>query len=180
MDERPTTRPGLAARRGCFWLIIAVSLPIAAVTAWSVAWRNAMHNAFVGETGPVPSRADWPRPLKELLDDPGGIEIDESSIQVHCLCRGWDDTFVWRMDAVSGLFELIADRWELTQTTDSRSYVLEGHKERRSGVYTPAWWKPRDDGSTKFFVSDRASGDTFHVALDENRNTIWVHWWFDF
>jgi hypothetical protein len=183
MDERPKKRTGpllwLSAKPGCFWLTIAVSLPIAAVSAWSWAWRKAMHDAFVGETGPVPLRADWPRPLKELLDDPGGIEIDESNIQVHCLCRGWDDTFVWRMDAEPGLFELIAERWNLIQTTDSRDYVLEGHRETKSGVHTPAWWKPIDDDGTQFFVSEGESYH-FHVALDKGRNTIWVHWWFDF
>jgi hypothetical protein len=81
-------------------------------------WRGfsqSMHDIFTGETGPVSSRADWPRPLKDLLDDSDGIEIDESTIQVHCLCGGvYDKEFVWRMDAAPGLFELLEKRWKLT------------------------------------------------------------------
>src|SRR5216684_6761916 len=101
---------------------------IAFAVWWWRGWSQSMHGIFTGKTGPVSLRADWPRPLKDLLDDSGGIEIDESTIQVHCLCGGvYDSEFVWRMDAAPGLFELIEKRWNLTPVNGPDWGVLEGY-----------------------------------------------------
>lgn len=169
------------------WAVAAVLLAAGCVyVQWRVRGYLAdIRAAFTGETGPVRSRAGWPRPLLELLDEGvEGIEIDESVIPVYCLCRGFDDTFVWRMDAVPGLFEHLQERWKLTQVDDSRFYILEGAKSPHSAVRTPHWWQPHDDGHTTFYVSSQvlAGGkdDHFHVALDEKREKIWVYHWFNF
>ena len=83
------------------WMTITIcgGALVAGVFAYVCLFARSMHTLFVGETGPVTSRADWPYPLQRLLDDPDGNEIDESRIRVHCLCNGIDKEHVWRMDA---------------------------------------------------------------------------------
>ncbi|MBN2024587.1 MAG: hypothetical protein JW809_17540 [Pirellulales bacterium] len=138
---------------------------------------------LVGNTGPVPSRDDWPDPLKSLVDEPNGVTIAPSTIQVHCLCQGWDPEFVWRMDATPGLFEHLKDRWKLTRISNPNWPVLKG-RSRLSGVETPPWWSPRDDDDTTFFACPQTlageKDNRFQVALDKKQNTIFVHYWFNF
>jgi hypothetical protein len=176
----------LATSRNARWWTVGAGVVLFLVGGYAYLWRmhQFFHGVLVGETGPVSLRADWPQPLKDLLADLEGIEIDESTIQVHRLCQGFDPEFVWRMDAAPGLFELIEKRWMLTRVDDPKWYKLEGYRSGISGVPTPAWWSPRDDGQTSFYVSPQvlAAGksDRFHVALDEKRSTIWVYYWFNF
>jgi hypothetical protein len=157
---------------------------IAFAVWWWRGWSQSTHGIFKGKTGPVSLRADWPRPLKELLDDLGEIEIDNSTIQVHCLCGGvYDKEYVWRMDAAPGLFELIEKRWKLTPVNGPDWGVLEGYTCSMTRVQTPAWWSPRDDDQTSFYVSPRGydgCGDRFRVGVDENRSTIFVHFRYKF
>lgn len=88
------------------------------------------------------------------------------------------------MDATPGLLEEIERRWKLSKTSDPQLYMLEGYRSDFSGVVTPEWWARRDDGRTFFYVSPqvlaRGKSDRFHVAVDTNRNTIFVYYWFNF
>lgn len=68
--------------------IAAIVLAAYAYCRWSM--EQFLHVVFVGDTGPVTSRDDWPEPLKALIHESDNIEIDESTIQVHCLCQGFD------------------------------------------------------------------------------------------
>lgn len=170
--------PGLLA------VVIFLVVGIAVLALFYRASNALISASVVGHTGPVELRDDWPRPLKELLDGAGAISSDESTIQVHCMCQGFDPEYVWRMEATPGLFAKIEGRWKLSKVSDHQLYKLEGYKSKLSGVATPAWWLPRDDGSTSFYVSPqvlaRDKGDRFHVALDEKRNLIFVYYWFNF
>lgn len=73
------------ARRWTVGVGIALFLfgGIAYVVWWRWAFSKAMHDLFTGKTGPVSLHADWPRPLKELLDESGEIEIDELPMYPH-------------------------------------------------------------------------------------------------
>ena len=71
-----------------FTTIAAVFL--AAYASWRWSTEQFFRVLLVGETGPVTSRDDWPQPLITLIDESDGIEIDDSTIQVHCLCQGFD------------------------------------------------------------------------------------------
>jgi len=141
------------------------------------------HAVLVGDTGPVTSSDDWPQPLAELIGESDGVEIDESTIRVHCLCRGFDPEYVWRMDAARGMLEHLSDRWQLTQVDGLRWPVLNG-RSQLSGEPTPTWWSPQRDADTSFYVCRHTlagdEGDLFQVALDKKRNTIFVHYWFHF
>jgi hypothetical protein len=169
------------------WLLAVATfsvLGIAILALFHWASNGFLSATLVGHTGPVERRDDWPRPLTELLDAEGATSRYESTIQVDCLCRGFDPEYVWRMEATPGLFAKIEKRWRLSKTTDPQLYKLEGYKSRLSGVATPVWWSPRDDGSTSFYVNPQAlareKGDRFHVALDNKRNLIFVYHWFNF
>lgn len=139
--------------------------------------------ALVGETGPVTSFEDWPDPLKGLVGDLGEAELDQTSIRVYCLCHGMDSEYVWRMDAAPGLFEHVEERWDLSAIEDPDWHVLEG-SSILSGVATPDWWSPQRDEGTSFYVCPqelaREKGSRFKVALDRERNIIFVHYWFNF
>ena len=156
---------------------------LAAYIAWERAQRQFFHAILVGNTGPVPFRDDWPEPLKAILAASKGVELDQSTIQVHCLCQGFDPEFVWRMDAAPGLLEHLKDRWKLTQISHPNWPVLKGYSNI-SGVATPLWWSPKDDDDTTFFVCPQTlageKGNRFQVALDKRQNTIFVRYWFNF
>jgi len=145
--------------------------------------EQAFHAMLVGDKGPVTSRDDWPRPLLALLSESDGIEFDESTIQVHCLCQGFDPEYVWRMDAAPGVFQRVSERWGLTPVDDPKWRVLDG-RSGLSGEPTPSWWCPQRDGQTMFYACPQSlgghKGDRFQVALDKTRNTIFVHYWFNF
>ena len=146
---------------------------------------------IVGDTGPVTSSKEWPRPLTELVadsrrsdvDETDRFSIDESSLQIYCLCHGMDEEYVWRMDASPGLFEHIQEEWSLTQIENPNWPVLHG-KSNLSGVPTPSWWSPKRDADTSFYVCPqtlaRDKGDRFNVAFDKKRGVIFVRYWFNF
>lgn len=87
------------------------------------------------------------------------------------------------MDAASGLLEDLERRWTLTQISRPNWPVLKG-RSSISGIATPPWWSPKDDGQTTFFACPqtlaREKGDRFLVAFDPRRNVIFVHYWFNF
>lgn len=144
-----------------------------------ITWAG-IHAFYVGETGLVTSREDWPDPLKSLAEELGETELDQASIQVYCLCQGFDPEYVWRMDAAPDLFEHIKDRWGLSRIEDPDWRVLDGSSPI-SGVATPDWWSLQREEGTSFFVSPNVlacePGIRFQVALDEQRNVIFVHYW---
>lgn len=181
----------LATSQAARWWLIGVAVTLFVVGGFAFfEWRmrQFFRAVLVGETGPVSQRADWPWPLRELLDDSRGIEIDESAIKVHGLCQGFaGEEFVWRMDATPGVFELIEKRWDLVPVEDPKWYKLEGCNSQLSREKTPEWWSPRDDGQTAFYVAREMvlraenpagsrAGDQFHVAVDANRNSIWIYY----
>jgi|GEM_PF-1820309 len=192
MDTPIESSTFLAARRKSPWRTIGLGIGLFLLLGtgfavwWNWAFSRAMHDVFTGKTGPVSEQADWPRPLKKLLNDSGGIEINESAIQVHCLCGGvYDKEFVWRMDAAPGLFELLEKRWKLTPINGPDWGVLEGYASSMTRVQSPAWWSPQDDDRTSFYTSPRGAyneygGDLFLVAVNEGRSTIFVYFRYKF
>ena|SRR5664279_1200533 len=172
-------RPFQFQLRTLFILTAVVAVFLAAY-AW---WDRAMGGFMLGYIGPVENRERWPLPLKTLFDKHGEIPYNESTIQIFCLTSA-EFEHVWRMDAAPGVFEEIERQWALTKTNDPQLYKLEGYRSHMSGITTPEWWTPNDDGNTSFFVSPQVlvpgRSDHFYVALDKKRNTIFVYYWFDF
>ena len=177
-------RPKFQFRLQTIFVITTIlAVLLAAYITWDRAQREFFHAILVGDTGPVQSPDDWPEPLKAILAEAQAGDVDESTIQVYCLCQGMDPEFVWRMDAVPGLLEHLKDRWTLTQISDPDWAVLKG-RSNISGVATPTWWSPIDDDDTTFFVCPQTlageKGDRFLVAFDRRRDVVFVHYWFNF
>lgn len=156
---------------------------LAILLAAYLALDRAADQFLLGYIGPVESRDDWPTPLKAILAEAKEGDLDESAIQVYCLGQVFDPEYVWRMDAASGLLEQLKQRWKLAQINHPNWPVLKG-RGNLSGVATPPWWSPKDDGETTFFVCPRTlagkKGDRFLVAFDGRQNVIFVHCWFNF
>ena len=167
--------------RTLFVVTTIVAVPFAGYVLWNRMMEEALHAFLVGKTGPVTSRDDWPGPLKELINEPE-IKLNETTVQVHCLCQGWDPEYVWRMEAGPGVFEHIKNRWKLT-ATDANWHIYKGFSHN-SGEPTPAWWSPKQNAQTLFFACPRTLGgnksDRFLVALDQEHGTIFVHYWYNF
>ena len=167
--------------------LLLLTTVIAAVLGSCIGWcrsQRSQYQAYLARmTGPVISRDDWPLPLKEVLEVPEGVELDESAIQVYCLNRGFDPEFVWRMDATPGLLEHLKQQWRLTQVAGPGSVMIQ-RKSRFSGIATPVWWSPKDDGDTMFFVNpnelEREKSDRLQVAYDAKQQAIFVWYWFNF
>lgn len=138
---------------------------------------------LVGETGPVESIDDWPRPLRELLADAEPSKAESAEIQVYCLCQGFDPEYVWSMPNAPGVFDRLVNRWGLSRVANPKWRVLQGASSL-SGVRTPQWWDPSQNPNTEFYECKtslaREKGDRFCVALDKNRNIVFVHYWFNF
>jgi hypothetical protein len=159
-----------------------ITTVLAIFFAWCGGLLSSFRAVIVAGTGPVASRDDWPRPLKELIAEEE-VDLDQSSIQVYCLCHGLETEHVWEMDAAPGLMEHLKQRWMLTQITRPSWPILTG-RSQFSSVATPAWWTPKDDGNTAFFVNPQElapdKGDRFEVAYDTTRKKIFVWYWFNF
>jgi hypothetical protein len=142
-----------------------------------------VHAVIVGKTGPVTTPSDWPESLQKLRNDFGTTSLPTSKIQVHCLCHGMDREYVWRMDAIPGLFEHIQKHWQLLPVPNPSWSVLNGRSDL-SGESTPSWWTPMKGDGTTFYEcpATRAGekGDRFCVAFDKKQGVIFVHYWFNF
>lgn len=179
------TRSQLQFRlRTLFMLTAVVAIIFAGYAMWDRAMHSFFHDAFVGDTGPITSKEDWPKPLKELAQETDAIGLDVSTIQVHCLCQGFDPEYVWRMHAAPGLMDHLKTRWQLTEVTNPNWQVLTKRRSHNSGVPTPSWWSPKKDASTSFFACPQTiageKGDRFCIAHDGRNEKIYVHYWFNF
>jgi hypothetical protein len=90
-QDRATFRFSL---RTIFAITAILAVLLAAYMAWDRAERRFFHAVFVGKTGPVRSREEWPDPLKKIVAEAKEGDLDESTIQVYCLCQGFDPEFV--------------------------------------------------------------------------------------
>lgn len=145
--------------------------------------EQRFHAILVGNIGPVSSFDDYPQPLKDLLNESGDVEIDKSSLQVHCLCQGFDPEYVWQMSAMPGLFEYVSKRWKLSPV-DGHNWNAPINRSDISGQPTPSWWLPRQKSETQFFACPQIlgseKGECFQVALDQKQEIIYVYYWLNF
>jgi hypothetical protein len=165
-------------------LLAIVTLCCVAVVTYFAMNTLAFIRAFVvGETGPVTSSREWPKPLKELTEGAAQAKITIEDVKVHCLCQGFDPEYVWRMRASRGLFDLLRSRWELSPTPPPDRGAFCG-KSSFSGDATPDWCLPKRNAETQFYASKRLlqgeKGDLFRVAVDTKREIVFVHYHYNF
>ncbi|WP_146519775.1 hypothetical protein [Stieleria varia] len=136
---------------------------------------------LVGETGPVTSVDDWPRPLKTLAEETSMISADD--IRIHCLCQGFDPEYVWKMPCDDDSFAEIESRWHLTAISKPDTHIYRGYSHN-SGIATPDWWKPTDLKHISYYACPQVlgghKGNRFQVAYHAETDTLFVHYWFNF
>lgn len=135
---------------------------------------------FTGQTGDVVNQLEWPKPLLDIVaESRWGIQTD--SIQVYSLNQGFDPEYVWRMKATPDLLDQLAQDWRLTEiySPDWRNHA-GSHNSR---IMVPAWWDP-GSRNCRYFISDTAlngaKGAHYHVAYDDESETYFIHYWFNF
>ena len=171
-------------KNGCLALVLtAIILCVLAIILFHHSQRAFFEAVLVGETGPVSSPDQWPKPLKDLLAEAKRANLEIVSVQVHCLCQGFDPEYVWRMEATPGLLEHIKQKWELSQVNEPGQVIRTG-QSRISGKQAPLWWSPMKCKNCEFYVCkrtlEREKSDRFQVALDRDGQVIFVHYWFNF
>lgn len=184
MTETPSNPSFQFRLRKLFIVTVLVAIPLAGFVVWKRSMDRFFHAMFVGDTGPVNKLEDWPHPLLESIDELDAAGLDRSTLKIHCLCQGFDPEYVWRMDGNAKMFKLLQNKWKLTQVANPAGFILMNGHSDLSGVATPAWWTPKQDGQTAFYVCPqelaRDKGDRFQVAFDQKSETIFVHYWFNF
>ena len=125
----------------------------AVILALYVAWDRAMDRFFkdllVGDTGPVTSVDDWPRPLKVLADETSIISADH--LQHYCLCQGFDPEYVWKMPCDDEAFSEIETRWQLTAIPTPNTHIFRGFSHN-SGYATPHWCNPTELSNVSYYA----------------------------
>jgi hypothetical protein len=168
--------------RTLFIVTTVVGVLLAIFILWNRAMDRFFHGIFVGETGPVVFREQWPRPLIELIED-SSPSVAIESIKVFCLCQGFDPEYVWRMDGDSEMVSHLVERWRLTQVADPQSPVFQG-RSHNSGVAVPEWWKPWENSDSVYYLCPATlagdKSDRFQVVFSESEKSIYIHYWFNF
>jgi hypothetical protein len=179
--------PSVDSPRRRTWLrpiliILVVFFLLIGVAVWYLNYRMRIffHDIFAGKCGPVTSTEDWPRPLKELVQDAEHDKITIENLKVHCMCKGYETEYVWRIQSTSGMFEFLKTRWSLSPIP-TPDYGIFCGKSMNSGDETPKWWSPKKNPTTKFYVSSRCKareyGDQFQAAVDDERKMIFIHYY---
>jgi hypothetical protein len=184
MSDTEHTPSKQFAGKGCLILALAgVVLCVVAIVLFEISSREFFHALMVGKTGPVSSPKDWPKPLKELHVDGVRAKFQITNVQVYCLCQGFDPEYVWRMDSTPGLLDHLKRTWELSPAAEPTGIMRDG-RSTLSGELAPSWWNPTESKNIEFYVCARTlageKGDRFQVALDADRNIIFVRYWFNF
>ena len=97
LPRRSKARPSLAPKKfGCLAFVAFSALAIVALACFCVAAVTVTRNL------PVTSRDDWPRPLKELLEDADRRQIKVEQIKVYCTENFFDETYFWQTKDSAG------------------------------------------------------------------------------
>ena len=166
------------------FVVAAVLLLLVGLAVWFVNHQmDAFFHGFVaGEPGPAASPADWPKPLKALVADAKAEEdrVAVKILEVQCMCQGWEKEFIWRMESTPGLFDFLKKRWALSAMPSPERGIFCGYS-MYSGDETPSWWTPKERKGTEFYACRRTiaseAGDRFQVAVDDERQLIFVHYY---
>lgn len=161
---------------------VAVLMLVAGVAVWYLYRMHAFFHGFVAGNGrfPVTSAEEWPKPLKALVKDATEKKIEVRDLRVECMCKGYETEYVWRMQSTPGLFEFLVARWKLSSVPPSDHGIFCG-TSMYSGDYTPEWWSPMETPKTRFYICSRRLaneyGDQFQVAIDDDRQLIFVQYY---
>ncbi|MEN6450078.1 MAG: hypothetical protein ABFC96_06280 [Thermoguttaceae bacterium] len=168
------------------WALILVLIVLLVAGGFLLAMRQFFHGMVAGNPGPVTSASQWPKPLQQLTSDAKRERIQVLDLEVQCMCKGMETEYVWRMRLTPQFFDFLEKRWKLSPVPRSEHGIYSG-RSMYSGEKTPEWWSPMQNENAKFYESERLSaaaravpegtfGDQFRVAVDADRQVIFVHY----
>lgn len=161
-------------------VIVFIILIGGGIICFNIAMHNFFHAVFAGNPGAVNSTADWPDSLKKLVEDANSAKIDLQVFEVHCMCKGYEREYIWRMNANPDLLDFVIKRWDLSPAKPPDYGIFCG-QSMLSGDSTPLWWTPKENADNQFYVCKLTlageKGERFHIAYDKKRNCLFVWYW---
>ncbi len=124
----------------------------------------------VNRNFPITSRDDWPRPLKELLEDADRRQIKVEQIKVYERTDGlsFDETYFWQTKDSTGAFALMNERWRLLPMDKSDGKVARFWQEM-------PWALRRSCDPSKIeYFANWGSYDNYLVMRDKARGLLVV------
>ena len=141
LPRRGKTPPSLVAetaslvpeKYGCLAFIAFSAACMVALVGGCVAVNTAIGNF------PVTSQDDWPRPLKELLEDADQRRVKLEQIKVYHTSSFLEDpTYFWQTKDSAGALALMTERWRLLPMDKSDTYIAPFWEEMPWRYAAPA------------------------------------------
>jgi hypothetical protein len=126
-----------------------------------------------GPRGPVEDRAEWPKPLQDLLAKASGCQIDAEPVRIYCIQDFTERYYYWRMNASPQLIALMVSEWKLrpgTQTDVDRFWKR----------WPSDWETANTQGDQKCLANAGKPSDNFVVIVDGSRPFVYGFYWFNF
>lgn len=128
----------------------------------------------------IVSRTDWPRELEELVSSSDLNSEDIGTIEVVRV--GWGDGWYCRMRKSPRTVALVMDRWVWAKESPEAELAIEEFASR-----TPIRWKTRRQPPLsdfyihpKFNMQEDGNGTAFVGLIDEERDSVFIWFYFNF
>jgi hypothetical protein len=161
-------------------MTVCILLICCGITCFNIAMHDFFHDVFAGKQRAINSPAEWPNPLKKLVEDAKSANIDAQVFEVHCMCEAYESEYIWRMKASPELLDFLIKRWKLSPDIPPIQGIFCG-KSMISGDSTPSWWTPTENADTQFYVCELTlkgeKGERVHLAHDKKRGCLFVWFW---
>ena len=96
------------------------------------------------------------------------------------MCQGYESEYIWKIRLTPGLLDFLKARWELSPMQPPGEGIFCG-QSMISGDKTPSWWSPVEGHNTHYYIGrlakDMEFGDHFRVAVDKDRQLVFIHYW---
>jgi len=170
------------------WLVVSVGLAVlvllaivSAPFAWHFyAWRDTTPR------GPLPTRQDWPEPIRDLHSKMTEAGISAEPFEVY-LVYGQPgstlSTVICRMPHSVEVVDFLKKSIGMLPEDGKNPRYLES-VGREVAAYVPAeWWIDPQDELPAFVsknVIEGGEGDMYVLVADAKRNRISLHYYFNF
>lgn len=121
----------------------------------------------------VEDRTEWPKPLRELLDEAVSAQIDAEPVKVFRLVDFTEEFFYWQMKSSPELIALMINDWKLKPGTKREIEAFWSQ-------WPPELEKRSYESRQKFLGNYQRESDNFIVVVDEASSVIYGYYYFNF
>jgi hypothetical protein len=124
--------------------------------------------------GLIQDRAEWPKPILDLLDQAARKQIDAEPVQMYRIIDFTEKMYYWRMRSSPELIALMVSKWQLTPGTQDeldRFLRLSWPNEFDVG---------EKHGRQTFLGNYQKPSDNFIVIADESGHVLYGYYYFNF